>query len=128
MLREHLEDAGYPVEGTGTVGRRPPKLDSVRRGERLSGIQVAVGAEDGARGAGRHAANKKQDSPRKAVPMSANDNRSQVVNFFEVERTYPNEEAHEWYERLVGIDDHKKRLLVELEDAPLPRTARGVEP
>jgi AAA+ superfamily predicted ATPase len=38
-----------------------------------------------------------------------------VANFFEVERTYPNKEAHEWYERLVGIDQHKKRLLVELE-------------
>jgi AAA+ superfamily predicted ATPase len=35
--------------------------------------------------------------------------------FFEAERVYPNADARGWYDRLVGIDDHKSRLLLELE-------------
>jgi AAA+ superfamily predicted ATPase len=114
VLRGHLEDAGYPA-GEPELSAAAADLDSVRRGERLSSVQVTVGAADGAHRAGSHPAEKKQDSPRKVIPMSANANRSQVVSFFEVERTYPNKEAHEWYKRLVGIDEHKERLLVELE-------------
>ena len=38
-----------------------------------------------------------------------------AIQFFELEREYPNDEAQDWYNRLVGLDDHKRRLLVELE-------------
>lgn len=37
------------------------------------------------------------------------------ASFFELEQTYPDEAARAWYERLVGLDEHKRRLLVELE-------------
>jgi AAA+ superfamily predicted ATPase len=114
VLQGHLNDAGYQV-GDSELSAAAAGLDSVRRGERLSSVQVTVGAVDGGHQAGRYPAEKKQDLSRKVVPMSANPNRSQVVSFFELERTYPNNEAHEWYKRLVGIDEHKKRLLVELE-------------
>jgi AAA+ superfamily predicted ATPase len=114
VLRGHLEEAGYPA-GEPELSAAAADLDSVRRGERVSSVQVTVGAGDGAHRASRHAAENKQDPPRKVIPMSANANRSQVVSFFEMERTYPDKEAQEWYERLVGIDEHKERLLVELE-------------
>src|SRR5207302_214171 len=35
--------------------------------------------------------------------------------FFEAERTYPNATARAWYDRLVGLDEHKRQLLLELE-------------
>ncbi len=37
------------------------------------------------------------------------------TQFFEAERKYPNVEARAWYDRLIGLDEHKDRLLVELE-------------
>lgn len=112
VLRDHLEDAGYAA-GESEMSAAAADLDAARRGERVSSILVAVG--DGSPRAGGRPAGNKQDPSKKVIPMSANANRSQVISFFEVERTYPNKEAHEWYKRLVGIDEHKKRLLVELE-------------
>ena len=38
-----------------------------------------------------------------------------MIAFFEAERVYPDITAQRWYERLVGLDDHKARLLIELE-------------
>src|SRR5258708_38602373 len=38
-----------------------------------------------------------------------------MIAFFEAERIYPDVAAQRWYERLVGLDDHKARLLIELE-------------
>jgi AAA+ superfamily predicted ATPase len=38
-----------------------------------------------------------------------------LLSFFEAERTYPDDAARAWYDRLVGLDDHKSRLLIELE-------------
>jgi len=38
-----------------------------------------------------------------------------LLSFFEAERTYPDDAARAWYDRLVGLDDHKSRLLTELE-------------
>jgi SpoVK/Ycf46/Vps4 family AAA+-type ATPase len=35
--------------------------------------------------------------------------------FFESERTYPDAAARAWYDRLVGLDEHKRQLLLELE-------------
>src|SRR5262249_13814925 len=40
---------------------------------------------------------------------------SQVISFFEVERTYPDKNARAWYERLVGLDQQKQDLLIKLE-------------
>ena len=40
---------------------------------------------------------------------------TQLSRFFETERVYPNAEARAWYDRLVGIDDQKRQLLLELE-------------
>ena len=38
-----------------------------------------------------------------------------LLSFFEAERTYPNDAAKAWYDRLLGLDDHKSRLLIELQ-------------
>ena len=37
------------------------------------------------------------------------------MRFFEAERTYPDPAARDWYDRLVGLDEHKRQLLLELE-------------
>jgi len=42
-------------------------------------------------------------------------NTPKILPFFEVERVYPDDVAKDWYERLVGLDDHKARLLIVLE-------------
>ena len=50
-----------------------------------------------------------------------------LLSFFEAERTYPNDAARAWYERLVGLDDHKTRLLIELEMLLHPGSHRELE-
>lgn len=40
---------------------------------------------------------------------------SGTIQFFELEREYPDDNAREWYDGLVGLDEQKRRLLVELE-------------
>ena len=47
--------------------------------------------------------------------MVATLNTPTILPFFEVERVYPDDAAKDWYERLVGLNDHKARLLIELE-------------
>lgn len=37
------------------------------------------------------------------------------ISFFEAERTFPNDDAQSWYESLKGLNDHKEKLLIELE-------------
>ncbi len=113
-LRDHLETAGFQI-GEHELSLATNQLDAVRRGERSIGLEIAVHRGDVALEQEQSAADRQQASLRKNLPMAVTANRSQVVSFFEVERTYPSKEAHEWYERLVGLDDHKRRLLVELE-------------
>lgn len=114
VLRAHLEDAGYLIKETELVAAAG-QLDAVRRGEKPSGIQVVVSGKRESPRMGCSTAEHKQESLRKHISMSANANRNQVVSFFEMERQYPSKEAQDWYERLVGLDEHKKRLLIELE-------------
>lgn len=47
--------------------------------------------------------------------MSSKHGGSHVIRFFEAERTYPDPDAKAWYDRLVGLDQHKRQLLLELE-------------
>jgi|SRR5882672_8667545 len=112
-LRAYIEDAGYLIKESELVAATG-QLDAVRRGERASVIQVLVSGERENSRLG-HPAEDKQSASIKHIPMSANTNRNQVVSFFEMERQYPSKEAQDWYERLVGLDEHKKRLLIELE-------------
>src|SRR5258708_2507162 len=114
VLREYLESAGYQVgeaELTGAVDA----LERVRRGEALPAIQIRVGTCTDYRENGLAHSNGKHHSEGKREPMVASLDSPNMIAFFEAERIYPDVAAQRWYERLVGLDDHKARLLIELE-------------
>jgi len=112
ILREHVESAGYVVVEA-SLTAAASDIDSVRRGETRPVIEVAVhpivDVADGLSAGDGHSAGKETPvMPRTQQP-------SPPSSFFEVERVYPNDTAHAWFERLVGLDEHKRKLLVELE-------------
>jgi SpoVK/Ycf46/Vps4 family AAA+-type ATPase len=113
VLREYLEEAGFEIDDK-ELAVAAGKLDEARRGERVVRINVEVrrAKEDG-----RVVADHKtgRDDAKKAGPMAAKTDTSQVISFFEVERKYPDENARAWYERLVGLDRQKNDLLDKLE-------------
>jgi AAA+ superfamily predicted ATPase len=108
-ITENIQEFGYDIA--------PDSLDEVcravgqiRHGER---VQISAVVTNG----------KGQNIPRKTEligaprgSMQKQSTRSDsLLSFFEAERIYPNDAAKAWYERLVGLDDHKARLLIELE-------------
>lgn len=103
-IRQAIEEAGYGVSER-DLTQAMKTLDSVRRGDKIDRVGVRV----------------TQDSshPRVAIPaMKDHDMSSKLTmsqKFFETERTYPDESARQWYDRLVGLDEHKRQLLLELE-------------
>lgn len=113
VLREYLEEAGFEIDDK-ELAVAAGKLDAARRGERVVRIDIEVrhAKEDG-RVVADH--KKGRDAAKKAGPMTAKTDTSQVISFFEVERKYPDENARAWYERLVGLDRQKNDLLIKLE-------------
>jgi hypothetical protein len=101
ILRRHIEAAGFTVSD-GDLADAVGKLEGVRGGDRPATIQLRV-TPDPTGGTGNH---RGQRMSAKLTPAG---------RFFEAERVYPNADARGWYDRLVGIDDHKNRLLLELE-------------
>lgn len=101
VLRQHVEAAGCTVSDS-DLAEAVGKLDSVRGGDGPATIQLRV-KPDPTGGNGKEQGHKMSA---KTTPAS---------RFFEAERVYPNPKARELYNRLVGIDDDKKRLLLELE-------------
>jgi AAA+ superfamily predicted ATPase len=112
-LRASIEGTGYLIKES-ELAAATGQLDAVRRGESVPVIQVEVSEVRENSRSDKPAENKHEFS-RKQNPMSANITQNQVVSFFEMERQYPSKEAQDWYERLVGLDEHKQRLLIELE-------------
>jgi AAA+ superfamily predicted ATPase len=114
-LKELLEEAGFEI-GDKELGVAANKLDAARRGEKVVRIDIEVRRSQ-ENGEAHHASGKKtvHDISKEAGPMTGKSDTSQVVSFFEVERKYPDDSAKAWYERLVGLDQHKHDLLVKLE-------------
>jgi AAA+ superfamily predicted ATPase len=115
ILREHLEAAGLEIQDeklTAAVGR----LDDVRRGGKLLTINVEVfrTTQMGAAIATNHGQRVSETAKREG-PMTAKTDANRVISFFELERDYPDDNAQVWYDRLVGLDQHKSDLLVTLE-------------
>lgn len=110
VLRENIGRAGYAAEDA-DIDRAIALLEAVRKGRRMSSIDVKATASDasGEAGADGHpaAGGTKLMQSRKA--------HSGTIQFFELEREYPDDNAREWYDGLVGLDEQKRRLLVELE-------------
>ena len=103
ILRQHVDAAGCTIADTDLTDA-VAKLDAVREGDRPGVIQLRV-RPDQTSGTGKERGQK----------MSAKMTGTHASRFFETERVYPNADARAWYDRLVGIDDHKQRLLLELE-------------
>lgn len=110
VLHEYLEAAGYEVDED-ALAKAARALDALRRGQAVPAIRVLV-RPPVERGPGEPTEYFPQDDN---MSISTRMNRSQTLKFFEVEREYPDQAAREWYDRLVGLDVHKERLLVELE-------------
>jgi AAA+ superfamily predicted ATPase len=103
-VRAAIEEAGYLVSDH-VLAEAMKKLDAVRRGEKIDRVGISV--TEGSHKAGGH------NSAPKDGQMQGKPTVSQ--RFFEAERTYPNATARAWYDRLVGLDEHKRQLLLELE-------------
>ncbi len=114
MLREYLEGAGYEI-GEAELAAAVNALERMRRGEALSAIQIRVGSRTDYQENGLANSNGKYHIEGKSDPMVATLDSPNMIAFFEAERVYPDIAAQRWYERLVGLDDHKARLLIELE-------------
>jgi len=102
MVRRYVEASGYSVED-GSLHKAVQDINIIRGGTNRDPLVIQVRPAEG-----REPENRK-------MAMTALPAQSGVIDFFEAERTYPNDSARAWYERLVGLDEHKKRLLVELE-------------
>ncbi len=114
VLREYLEGAGYEI-GEAELAAAVNTLERMRRGEALSAIQIRVGSRTDYQENGLANSNGKYHIEGKSDPMVATLDSPNMIAFFEAERVYPDIAAQRWYERLVGLDDHKARLLIELE-------------
>ena len=103
-IRQEIEKAGYRVADR-DLSDAMKTLDSVRRGEKVDRVGVRVTKET---------SHLRGTTPtKKDHEMSGKSAMSQ--KFFESEHSYPDESAREWYDRLVGLDEHKRQLLLELE-------------
>ncbi len=110
FLDEYLETEGYRV-APDELKRAIADFNRVCRGEALSAIQIICTPEQST------IADKSFENQflKQRINMRANQTLPQVQQFFEVERVYPHDKAKTLYESLMGLDEHKKRLLVELE-------------
>ena len=118
IVREKLEQLGFQIseENLRAVSQ---SLDSLRRGTASpENIRLVVEkANDDLKTERKSAPEPKTISPNQNMKNSA----SELQNFFEFEQVYPNEHALDWYERLKGLDEHKNRLLLELEMILFPQ-------
>ncbi|MFQ5873791.1 MAG: AAA family ATPase [Dehalococcoidia bacterium] len=121
MLRVQLEGAGYQIEDA-ELSKAVRALNELRRGSRLPCIEVVIRSRkrrvrlpDSFSGIDHSDQNAEKQMGRNSDFMGDSQNATRIVEFFELKAKYPNETARARYERLVGLDDHKARLLIELE-------------
>jgi AAA+ superfamily predicted ATPase len=103
ILRQHVEATGYTISDT-DLAEGAAKLEAVRGGDHSDHIQLRVRSDQTG-----------FTENEQGQKMSAKSTGALASRFFEAERIYPNADARAWYDRLVGIDEHKQRLLLELE-------------
>ncbi|WP_425619070.1 AAA family ATPase [Anatilimnocola sp. NA78] len=103
-VRQAVEEAGCRVSER-DLAEAMKTLDSVRRGDKIDRVNITVSG---------NFPNPNVSNP--VVKDHAMTSRPMMSQkFFETERSYPDESARQWYERLVGLDEHKRQLLLELE-------------
>src|SRR6266571_5644640 len=114
VLHEYLKSVGYEI-GEAELDAAVGALEKVRRGETMPVIQIQVRSGIDRMESGLAHANGKYQIEGKSDRMEATLDLPNMIAFFEAERVYPDIAAQRWYERLVGLDDHKALLLIELE-------------
>lgn len=110
VFGEVLEESGFNISDKNLI-EAVKSLDLLRRGKNVPSLQVPVKhiqTKDNGNGI-NSSKNGKSNNTMNAQTTTA------LQNFFEIEKTYPDENAHSWYESLKGIDEQKERLLLELE-------------
>lgn len=126
VLRQHITEAGCEVSESG-LRDAADAVDKARKGDAPSRIQVDVRRLEGGRGRQARPPEARRDVPAERGANSGGPGGAGTP-FFELEQNYPSEAARAWYEGLVGLDEHKRRLLVELELLLFPsRLARWSE-
>lgn len=112
-LRERVAEAGYEIVDV-NLEAAVRALGLVRQGLGPAIVEIPMSrvVMHGHGQQGRRAA---RYSTRRQESVATKQHAPGAISFFEAERIYPDEEARAWYERLVGLDEHKERLLVELE-------------
>jgi len=107
VLREQIDASGFVV-GREAITDARALLDKLRRGEKIDRLDVTIeGRSDRST-----EFQKESDGSSKMSTLNA---ASGALQFFEREQVFPDDVAKELYDRLMGLDDHKKRVLVELE-------------
>jgi AAA+ superfamily predicted ATPase len=114
-LKAHVENAGYGVNEV-ALADAVRLLNQVRRGDAIRTISVTVnGSCSVAEPRHRQPVYTNPSANRSIPKMIDSPTTSAGISFFEAERTFPNADAQVWYESLEGLDDHKQKILLELE-------------
>ncbi len=103
-VRREIEASGYRVDER-DLAAAMAQLESVRSGELVERVTVRV--TPGPVGELRYGSKGEGGDMRGRPTVDQ--------RFFEAERVYPDRAARAWYDRLVGLDEHKRQLLLELE-------------
>jgi hypothetical protein len=122
VLKEQVDAAGYQVTEP-ALAEAVLMFNRLRRGDAVSSVSIIVTPKFDSQPATvpSRSGYPLTDSPRStngAAPLMPDPQTSTpntAISFFEAERTFPNDDAAAWYNRLVGLDAHKERLLLELE-------------
>lgn len=102
VLREHIERAGYTASAA-EIARGASQLEAVRQEKKVPVIEVRVSSPAGDGMASPNGSPAATEGRR----MQTRKAQGGAIQFFELEREYPNDEARDWYNRLVGLDEHK---------------------
>lgn len=101
-VREEVENAGFQVTDA-DLRAAMAQFDAVRRGDRVETIPIRATA-----GGGGNNSKGKGMAAKPAGGFSGS-------RFFETELSFPDPRARSRYDQLVGLDEHKTRLVLELE-------------
>lgn len=102
VVRRYIEASGYSIDDD-ALHKVAQNINAIRGGDAQEQLLIEV----------RPIENRDPESRMRHVTALATP--AGVIEFFEAERTYPEDNAQAWYDRLVGLDEHKERLLTELE-------------
>jgi AAA+ superfamily predicted ATPase len=103
-VREAIERAGFQVADA-ELNASFYRLDALRGGQPVDVVPVRV-TPSTISGPSASANRKEKGMPIKTML---------TARYFESERTFPDPHSRAWYDRLVGLDDHKRKLILELE-------------